>query len=79
MVRESSFIEKVTMWEFEPSDSAILKKDFPWEDVKDIMVSDIDVLWNKCNRYRKAKAAIDFERKRAWYLYFSWFRNGFAF
>lgn len=36
---ESSFIEKQTMWGFEPSDSAILTKDFFLENkVKDILI-----------------------------------------
>jgi SAM-dependent methyltransferase len=39
---ESSFIEKQTMWGFEPSDSAILTKDFFLErNVKDILVPGI--------------------------------------
>ncbi|MFB3164665.1 class I SAM-dependent methyltransferase [Neobacillus sp. 179-J 1A1 HS] len=39
---ESSFIEKETMWGFEPSDSAILTKDFFLQkDVKDILIPGI--------------------------------------
>jgi 2-polyprenyl-3-methyl-5-hydroxy-6-metoxy-1,4-benzoquinol methylase len=39
---ESSFIEKQTMWGFEPSDSAILTKDFFLEkSVKDILIPGI--------------------------------------
>lgn len=39
---ESSFIEKQTMWGFEPSDSAILAKDFFLEkNVKDILIPGI--------------------------------------
>jgi SAM-dependent methyltransferase len=39
---ESSFIEKQSMWGFEPSDSAILTKDFFLEqDVKDILIPGI--------------------------------------
>jgi SAM-dependent methyltransferase len=39
---ESSFIEKQTMWGFEPSDSAILTKDFFLEkEVKDILIPGI--------------------------------------
>jgi SAM-dependent methyltransferase len=39
---ESSFIEKQTMWGFEPSDSAILTKDFFLErNVKDILIPGI--------------------------------------
>lgn len=39
---EASFIEKQTMWGFEPSDSAILTKDFFLENnVKDILVPGI--------------------------------------
>ncbi|MEG0771999.1 class I SAM-dependent methyltransferase [Clostridium sp.] len=39
---EASFIEKQTMWGFEPSDSAILTKDFFLEkDIKDILIPGI--------------------------------------
>lgn len=39
---ESSFIEKQTMWGFEPSDSAVLTKDFFLKrNVKDILVPGI--------------------------------------
>jgi hypothetical protein len=48
---ESSFIEKQTMWGFEPSDSAILTKDFFLErNVNDILVQVLlDVQETKLN------------------------------
>lgn len=41
---ESSFIEKQTMWGFEPTESAILTKDFFLEkNVKNILVRVLDM------------------------------------
>lgn len=41
---ESSFIENQMMWGFEPSDSAILTKDFFLENkVKDILIMVLDM------------------------------------
>jgi SAM-dependent methyltransferase len=70
---ESSFIEKQTMWGFEPTDSAILAKDFFLErNVKDILVPGIGYGRNakvfidngiKVTGIEISKTAIDLGRK----------------
>lgn len=70
---EESFIEKQTMWGFEPSDSAILTKDFFLEEgVKDILIPGIGYGRNakvfidngiKVTGIEISKTAIDLARK----------------
>jgi len=63
---ESSFLEKQTMWGFEPSDSAILTKDFFLEmKVKDILIPGIGYGRNAKIFYDNGinKTAIDLARQ----------------